>query len=1158
MEKVSVKVTPQLSKCSMVALTENPVQLPIVQQTTREINVPKSGTLTILFRTAGAKPGLEIDGISASDKLKEFEPTNWFSTYFNSGEDSFPRELGENSNVAAQWQRFSCYLQRINQPALTEQFIEVKDENVTRLMPWLGRFFENSGDTAPEAPNGPWTASAYPRNLSPVKLSPDQAKRLTYYHLIEDKWAHVYRYYLLPSGRYNKLWQKLAQSEVLFLDKHPQITWLDPAQDIKPGGLDIVLDRIHDVAAPLVLFSGRLDEKTNDVELAKPGKTWEVIVAKHPEQTLIERNRTLVRQLDYRHTAHTLLRRFAFGETFKKFNNELQDIITAAPILKTARIAKGADEMAQLFFTLKEEGNLLSQHSHDIPLAGRNNLAGMAQAIREIPAIQMDAALLNFPTDETFAYLILSPTGQLKPENIISIELRSEKGDGSTNMLRDRYDAEGGIEYVANIKPGIPLKYETREHLPLEDLSPAQKLSLNIPPRLNAFAKEAVILQYDSLPYYYENMLLLVAQTSTTVSPITSLTQREYEYISPEKTQASLSTVEIGVNRSLLCKSKLNTFWECTPLDAQNRWVHEDPRKSLRLSSLPDTGVIYQFVLEGNAHMSETQAEIFYDEAAAGSTTKYKARQVGRQLFAAPLEVEIENGKEEEASNEPKKIFYLKTILNKKNQIAFVHHEPNDLSGDFTRSQYTRVIQGTFSGLVKLLPAHASADAVRYTLDHYIAATIVTVKKELPPELLGKFDFLIRELEILPGSTPEQEIHLVAIAVLNKEESEGAKTTLLSLYSTPPDSAAIKKLFEDIEDRQIADRFLSNWISEQAVGSSRDFRLFTNERFEFAPPMSFVLKLDASREGELDDIRQQLSTLLETSPDSSFANAVRQLLAHLNAIPAPTAPFAAACVGIEQLEEISLFARVDAAMKTVFWKGALRPSQREIIRRWSETSDFSGTFESLLQTLRSREIRLTFTLPSAHPSEGDLPEALRGRMSIAPLPADANVIEVTWLASPAGAGIFKGLLLNFEEESALRSLKDDMTVGEPFRNTIGGLLKLLAGDPAELVEISVGIAEPDWRMRRVILPDLLSKRLLLGNGCLRFYGWMLESEAKAVISAQSAHRPNRDAIRRLFAESTTKGLGGATIILTARRGNAGIVGNELEWPEIPGEVEQDG
>jgi transposase len=401
-------------------------------------------------------------------------------------------------------------------------------------MVWLNRFFAASGDVLPgtrTSAAGPWIASAYQRAVSPAGVTPDAAGLLKYYHPIEDQWAHVYRYYVLPSGRYDLLWQNLAQSAHLYPDRpgeaeNPRLKNLRalrrhelPAQ----GGLDVVLDRIKSIAPPLVLYSGRLDPKTAAAEPAPPGRTWEVIVAKHPEQSLIERNRTLQRQLAYRQMAHSLLRRFAFPEELEKFRQALGS-------------------------------------AHTITLKLVENQTQVA----------------------------------------------------------------------------LPGDYDSPDHIDLAHPESHEVLSLDLPERLRVFDQGAIVLQWESLPYFYQHRLLLVAQSATTVSPAIDVIQRDFEYRSPDP-RAELEGVALADGgRRLLARIRLDSYWDCLPESAQARWSIEEPKAAdgaaRKLASLPDTAVAYQIVFERDGGVIEAQAELTFD---AGPTPAYRARQIAKKFTVA-------------------------------------------------------------------------------------------------------------------------------------------------------------------------------------------------------------------------------------------------------------------------------------------------------------------------------------------------------------------------------------------------------------------------------------------------------------------------------------------------------------------------------------------
>ena len=157
-----------------------------------------------------------------------------------------------------------------------------------------------------------WMATAYPRASSPAYAAPDEHGRLQYDHLFADRWAHNYRFYIRPYGRYDLIWRSFADSPQLFPAGLPAEVQdeLKPAQpDPLAGGLDVVLDRTQPIEAPLILSSTRLDKPAQPGQPVPPGKIWEVIIAQHTEQAIVERNQTLARQLAYRHVAFTLLRR---------------------------------------------------------------------------------------------------------------------------------------------------------------------------------------------------------------------------------------------------------------------------------------------------------------------------------------------------------------------------------------------------------------------------------------------------------------------------------------------------------------------------------------------------------------------------------------------------------------------------------------------------------------------------------------------------------------------------------------------------------------------------------------------------------------------------------------------------------------------------------
>jgi hypothetical protein len=265
--------------------------------------------------------------LRVATRLEPFEARDECSTYFTVSPATLAERFGGADPAAvegAEWRHFRRYALSLasNDPALPAELrLEVPESGTALLavlpdfLSWSQRFFDHGPDVdwentagRAQARPGPWLATAYPRAGSPAYATPDAGGRLTYDHLVEDRYAHAFRYYVRPFGRYDLLWQSLRQSPALG-EGRARLEMAGP--DPEKGGLDVVLDRTQPVAMPLVLGSRRLDPPATPQHPAAPGSTWEVLVAQHPEQALAERNSTLARQLAFQQVVFTLLRRFA-------------------------------------------------------------------------------------------------------------------------------------------------------------------------------------------------------------------------------------------------------------------------------------------------------------------------------------------------------------------------------------------------------------------------------------------------------------------------------------------------------------------------------------------------------------------------------------------------------------------------------------------------------------------------------------------------------------------------------------------------------------------------------------------------------------------------------------------------------------------------------
>lgn len=1211
---------PQGHECSLVELTQGAAQVPADipgGEFRRKVVVPASGEALLLFRVSGEegfKPEMLVRVESASKipgtpggpaadekpegeievKVEVLNPempvTEWPSTYFDVPGKPWSSAAGGRPDAGLHWQRFKRYLLRLNPPNPTgaaEPRIEFpapdQIEKVGSLLAWLGRFFDAGGDhdiATGQAGPGPWVAAAYPRSASPAGVAPDGAGRMTYYQPLQDQWAHAFRYYFLPHGRYDRLWQSLAASRALWPTElkrpGPLNTFGPPPPEV--GGLDVSLDRIRPVAPPLVIFSGRLDLERVTGAAAAPGKTWEVIVAKHPEQKLVESNRTLARWLDFRHLAHTLLRQYAYQPALAQLDRDLREVVTAAPRRRSAKVATNREEKASLVITKggKKESIDLNLKKKDGPHEPKekNTLDGVAEEIngkadeiKEKTGLSLEAKVVEVETQEEEdsralaegagksrrkdAYLHLTPLHLTPaPGRDVSISLLADSDDPATDILRPRaFLAEEVRPAVSATPPSLPGDYLSPEHLKLEDLTPEGWLSLDLPTRIGTFGRGAVVLQWEAMPFFYAHRLLLVSQTSKVASPVTDLVQRDFQYITPPPS----ARIEAlgggpGSSRALLLTLELGRHWDCLPDAARKRWPGDDPDAAAHdhtLGGLPDPEVIYQLVLTYAAGgIVETQSEIYFEAEAEASQLKpasgYRARAVGSKIIATPLKV---FRRVEMTDGATRRRYFLEARLAPVGELRLPSRPPDQplkLGGDMTRASYRALLLQLFPDFLKLRVAQ-TAEGDESLLQRWASVVQVSKAVALPDAAAGKLAFVESGDRTLLGS----------LTALTEAERQLLEASVSALYTDAADREAVARLFAANADRQALERFFADWVSVQPVSSRKDFlegvASLDSERIEFAEPNSCALVLDAgglTAEGRTK-LLEELKKLLEDAPDHSFATAVRQLTARLAEADEQTRALTVeASVGLEQLEELSdgvASVKVGGVGKKVTWEGRAREWQMRALARWADGSEFTATLERLARALKDHSITYTFKTADAPGAENPLPAPLSARIAIevsTTNPGDSNLI-------------WKGMHLTPDEEAVLNREAKDGKYGKTFLDALGKVARTLTKSEGvtkeELAQssVTVEIAEANWRPRPEGGGEMLKQRLLVGKGRLRFYGWMTQDEGVKLLASQKEGSPNRGAVERLFADSFRRGLGGGTLRVATRRGAAGVEQSEV-------------
>jgi hypothetical protein len=149
---------------------------------------------------------------------------------------------------------------------------------------WAQRFLDHGAVSSAEA-NAPLKlhlALAAPTKASPWRLAPDAAGCVRLYIPSDDRWAHARAYAVKPLSRYAHL---MAAVGVLESSEREQLVTPDVVEAAQIGYAVAVAPRTERVEPPVILASAIHDE------------SWEVVLARHGEESLAMSNRPLFARL---------------------------------------------------------------------------------------------------------------------------------------------------------------------------------------------------------------------------------------------------------------------------------------------------------------------------------------------------------------------------------------------------------------------------------------------------------------------------------------------------------------------------------------------------------------------------------------------------------------------------------------------------------------------------------------------------------------------------------------------------------------------------------------------------------------------------------------------------------------------------------------------
>jgi hypothetical protein len=191
-----------------------------------------------------------------------------------------------------------------------------------------------------------------------------------------------------------------------------------------------------------------------------------------------------------------------------------------------------------------------------------------------------------------------------------------------------------------------------------------------------------------------------------------------------------------------------------------------------------------------------------------------------------------------------------------------------------------------------------------------------------------------------------------------------------------------------------------------------------------------------------------------------------------------------ASIGLEQLAELPAFVGVYQRNPTpkyrtalprdqwnLKWLGAMSQTQFEILKReengeakgWTVTSDFRTSLLAMLQALVDHRVEIGFD--GDHPDVAEIPAILRDRFEISDSPdGAATEHKISWTGMVLHRESLDGAIRCTDDE-ALQGLDDlhALNSGEQgFQDAIDALRRKLVGDVSEREAVTVLINDPQW------------------------------------------------------------------------------------------------
>ncbi|MAT42822.1 MAG: hypothetical protein CL609_10800 [Anaerolineaceae bacterium] len=696
-------------------------------------------------------PNESLLELGFNEKLAPFRPYQFdppYSSYFEVPDTLIDQLLDSNHAAHKQWLRLKILLEQMNLPVDVEGDrikLPTDKEGIEEILfdtlVWSQRFFTHSPahiqekDTPSDHDLHGWIVTAYPKVTSPTYATPDEAGRLTYYHLLEDKWAHTFRYYIQPSGRYDRMWASLREI-------------------LTPSPLGSIVPYTVKSGDTLISIANRFFGNGD----------YRPILAENDREVgdiLFPGDRLRIPLVHCLYIVEPNDSQWRISDKFYGNGNQWGPIGR----INAERLRQGLHPGIELIIP-KPDGvgeptiiDIKRPPILDLPRDGSFE-GGLDVIFERIGPLEMPVILASSRLDVNLGPGAPSVPGSRweviiaqHPEQAISEQNQtvarhlSYRQIATTLLRRFAYgdwlntlDIVDQGNFSANpVYPALPERVPKQpDHLILSDpdLSEDDRLAVGLPNRLNRFQEGAIVIQWDALPFYYEHRLLTLAHADKIHSPINEVIQQHFEYQSPEPAGYLKQN---GATR--LFEIPLKRFWDSLPPNAQAQWPSEnpdepDPDGHLKYGGFPDPDVVYQ-IIDFHRGNIEVQAEIFFDD----KQKIFRVRQLGK-IFIAQLSqgipIRTEHRYHLEGSIEQQITFPLQTAIDPYQSTERIRFQENTMTvtGVYTIHEHTFLLGAPGAREQGILTDQADrAMMQRYFDSLWCEASLSQVPPNLPDPL---------------------------------------------------------------------------------------------------------------------------------------------------------------------------------------------------------------------------------------------------------------------------------------------------------------------------------------------------------------------------------------------------------------------------------------